>query len=272
VYVFERNFHGNVVVVAVNKSTSTDYHITALKTAMPAGAYHDYLRGLLTGTARLTLNVGQNGAVKPFTLGKNQVAVWQYLTTEPSIPKIGNVGPKLTHAGDELVINGVGFGDRPGSVRIGSVKASVTRWQRHSVTVTVPRIVGARYGVTICRDGVRPACTHPFPILIDNGRQIPVTFTVHDVPTTSPSDQTYVSGSVSELGNWSSNPTKAVGPMMDPNHPAWFLMVSVPACRKISFKFLIVHADGTSSWEEGRNHQYTVPCAGTGTADYGWQR
>jgi glycosidase len=272
VYVFERNFHGNVVVVAVNKSTSTDYQLAGLKTAMPAGTYHDYLRGLLTGTVRLTLSVGKNGAVKPFTLGKNQVAVWQYASTEPSEPKIGNVGPKLTHAGDELVINGVGFGDRPGSVRIGSAKATVTGWQRHSVTVTVPRIGGAQYGVTICRHDVRSACSRPFQILVDNGRQIPVTFTVHDVPTTSPSDQTYVSGSVSELGNWSSKPTKAIGPMMDPNHPAWFLMVSVPACRNISLKFLIVHADGTSSWEGGRNHQYTVPCTGTGTAAYGWQR
>jgi hypothetical protein len=36
-------------------------HITGLKTAMPAGTYHDYLRGLLTGTVRL---VGQHGVAE----------------------------------------------------------------------------------------------------------------------------------------------------------------------------------------------------------------
>jgi hypothetical protein len=60
--------------------------------------------------------------------------------------------------------------------------------------------------------------------------------------------------------------------MMDPDNPTWFLMVSVPACKTVSFKFLIIRADGSATWERGRNHTYTVPCTGTGTTDYDWHQ
>jgi glycosidase len=272
VFIFERNFHGNIVLIAVNKSASTDYHITGLKTSLAAGTYPDYLHGLLSSHAGTQLKVAQGSAVRPFTLGKNQVAVWQHVAPEPDTPEIGNAGPKLTHADDQLVINGLGFGNSPGTVDIGQAQAMVTSWRPHSVTVTVPHIPGAQYGVKICRDRPRHTCGRPDDILLDNGRQIPVTFTVHNVPATAPGDNTYITGNVSELGNWSSRPTRAIGPMMDPDNPTWFLMVSVPACKTVSFKFLIIRANGSVTWERGRNHTYTVPCTGTDTTDYDWHQ
>jgi hypothetical protein len=60
--------------------------------------------------------------------------------------------------------------------------------------------------------------------------------------------------------------------MMDPDNPTWFLMVSVPACKTVSFKFLIIRANGSVTWERGRNHTHAVPCTGTGTTDYDWQQ
>jgi len=49
VYIYERQFFGDVVLVAMNKSTSQGYSITGLNTALPAGNYSDYLGGLLSG-------------------------------------------------------------------------------------------------------------------------------------------------------------------------------------------------------------------------------
>ncbi len=49
VYIYERKFYGNVVLVAINKNTTTQYNISGLNTSLPAGAYSDHLTGLLSG-------------------------------------------------------------------------------------------------------------------------------------------------------------------------------------------------------------------------------
>ncbi len=270
VYVFERQFYNNVVLIAVNKSTTNNYQIGGLKTNLPAGNYSDYLHGLLTGGTGIALNVGKSGAVDLFTLGKNQVAVWQYTAPEPATPEVGSVGPQLTHAGDQLVIDGQGFSGTQGKVVIGTTKATVTNWTRHSITVIVPQIAGAQYDVKVCLDEARGACSNSYKTNIDNGTQIPVTFTVDKVPPTVPGDNVFITGNVSELGNWSINATTAIGPMMDPHNPSWFLMTSVPACKTIAFKFIIIRADGTVQGEGGNNHTYTVPCSGVGSSESVW--
>jgi hypothetical protein len=270
VYVFERQFFNNVVLVAVNKSDTTNYNIEGLQTNLPAGNYSDSLHGLLTDGTSLELTVGKRGAVEPFTRGKHQVAVWQYTAPEPATPEIGSVGPQLTHAGDQLVIDGRSFTGTQGSVVIGTTKAPVTSWTRHSITVIVPHIAGAQYDVKVCLDGARSACSNSYKTDIDNGTQIPVTFTVDKVSPTAPGENVYLTGNVSELGNWSTKASVAIGPMMDPHHPTWFLLVSVPACKTVAFKFIIIHANGSVQREGGNDHTYTVPCSGVGTVETVW--
>ncbi len=46
VYIYERKFFGNVVLVAINKNETTGYSISGLNTSLPAGSYSDYLTGL----------------------------------------------------------------------------------------------------------------------------------------------------------------------------------------------------------------------------------
>ena len=270
VYIFERQFYNNVVLIAVNKSATTGYNIGGLKTNLPAGNFNDYLHGLLSGGTSIALNVSKNGAVDPFTLGKNQVAVWQYTASEPAIPEIGSVGPELTHSGDQLVIDGRGFGSTSKKVVIGTTEATATSWTQHSISVIVPKIAGAQYDVKVCLGGAGGTCSNPYKTNIDNGTQIPVTFTVNKVPPTAPGDNVFVTGDVSELGNWSTTTTTAIGPMMDPHNPTWFLLVSVPACKTVSFKFVIIQADGSVKWESGSNHNYTVPCSGVGSSVSVW--
>jgi hypothetical protein len=81
----------------------------------------------------------------------------------------------------------------------------------------------------------------------------------------------FLSGSTVELGQWGTTFDTAVGPLLDPNYPNWFLNVSVPAGQTIQFKFLKIAADGTVTWEGGGNHQYVVPASGVGAVNVSWQ-
>jgi hypothetical protein len=74
-----------------------------------------------------------------------------------------------------------------------------------------------------------------------------------------------------ELGNWGTTFDTAVGPMLDPNYPNWFLNVSVPAGQNIQFKFIKIASNGAVTWENGANHSYTVPASGTGYVTVNWQ-
>jgi hypothetical protein len=59
--------------------------------------------------------------------------------------------------------------------------------------------------------------------------------------------------------------------MLDPNYPNWFLNVSLPAGQTVQFKFIKIASNGTVTWENGNNHQYTVPASGTGSVTVNWQ-
>ena len=100
---------------------------------------------------------------------------------------------------------------------------------------------------------------------------IPVTFTVNNANPTNTGDYIYLTGSTVELGDWGTTFSTAVGPMLDPNYPNWFLNVSAPACQNIQFKFIDIQANGNVVWENGSNHMYTVPCSGTGSVNVNWQ-
>jgi hypothetical protein len=98
-----------------------------------------------------------------------------------------------------------------------------------------------------------------------------VTFTVNNAASTSVGDYIFLSGSTVELGNWGTTFDTAVGPMLDPNYPNWFLNVSLPAGQTIQFKFLKITSSGSVTWEGGSNHTYTVPTSGVGSVNVNWQ-
>src|SRR5258708_32797428 len=60
VYIFERKFFNDVVLIAINKNDATGYSVGGLNTALPAGNYSDYLAGLLGGFG-VTVNSGSGG-------------------------------------------------------------------------------------------------------------------------------------------------------------------------------------------------------------------
>ena len=71
VYIFERQFYNDVVLVAINKNDTTGYSITGLNTALPAGTYSDYLGGLLSGgSLTVASGSGGNNPATAFTLDR----------------------------------------------------------------------------------------------------------------------------------------------------------------------------------------------------------
>ena len=269
VYIYERQFFNDIVLVAINKNDTTSYPITGLLTSLPAGTYSDYLTGLLGGSSlTVTTGTGGNNPANNFTLPVHTVAVWQSTGT-PAAPEVGSIGPTLGQPGMNVTIAGKGFGTSNGQVLFGTAAATVRSWSDASVTSTVPSVTNGTYQVQLKNSSGTAANAIQFTVL--TAQLIPVTFTVNNATPTNPGDYIFLTGSTVELGNWGTTFDTAIGPMLDPNYPNWFLSTAMPAGAQIQFKFIKIAADGTVTWENGSNHQYTVPTTGTGFVTVNWQ-
>jgi glycosidase len=269
VYIYERKFFSDVVLVAINKNDTTGYAISGLLTALPAGAYSDYLGGLLGGASlTVTAGSGGNNPANNFTLPAHSVAVWQVAGT-PSAPEVGSIGPTVGQPGMKVTIAGKGFGTPTGQIFFGTTAASTQLWSDTSVTFTVPSVSSGIYQVQLKNSLGTVANTIQFTVL--TGVLIPVTFTVNSATPTNPGDYIFLTGSTIELGNWGATFDAAVGPMLDPNYPNWFLNASLAGGTQVQFKFIKIAANGNVTWENGANHQYTVPTSGTGYVTVNWQ-
>jgi glycosidase len=272
VYIYERKFNSDVVLVALNKSTTTSYNITGLNTSLPAGTYGDVLTGLLDGgSITVTTGSGGNNPVNSFTLGANDAAVWSYSSANPLTPQVGNISPTVGRSGNAVAITGRGFGTTTGSVSVGGTSATVSYWSSTEVNFTVPSGAPAgKVSVTVTKSGGGTSNAIDFNKL--SGPQVPVTFTVNSAPSTAWGENVFLTGNVFELGNWSTDKNVAIGRLLAPNYPNWFGMASLPASTATQYKFIIPRNSGSVTWEGGSNHTYTTPSAGNiGTVTVTWQ-
>ncbi len=269
VYIFERQFFNDVVLAAINKNDTISYPIAGLNTALPPANYTDYLGNLMGGPSiTVTTGTGGNNPVSNFTLPAHSVAVWQYTSTT-STPEVGSIGPTLGQPGVVVTIAGKGFGTSTGTVLVGTTAATVNSWSSTSVTFTVPNVANGVYNVTLKNSSGMAANTIQFTVL--TAKLIPITFTVYNATPTNTGDYICLTGSTIELGNWGTTWDTAIGPMLDPNYPNWFLNVSAPAGTQIQFKFIKIASNGTVTLENGNNHTYTVPTSGVGYVNVNWQ-
>ena len=268
VYVYERKFFGNVVLVAINKGASAA-NITGLNTSLPAGSYGDYLTGLLSGVnISVTSGTGGNNPVSAFSLPANSVAVWQ-VTEAGGAPQVGSIGPTVAQPGVRVTIGGKNFGTTQGTVKFGTTNATVNSWSANKIIVTVPSVTNGNYNVTVTNSSGQVSNGIQFTAL--TAKLIPVTFTVYNAAPTQVGDHIFLTGNTAELGNWATTWDAAVGPMLAPNYPNWFINASMPAGQTIQFKFIRIAANGAVTWEAGTNHSYTVPTSGTGFVNVNWQ-
>jgi hypothetical protein len=269
VYIYERKFFGSVVLVAINKNETTGYSISGLNTSLPVGTQTDNLTGLLGGVS-ITVGSGSGGnnPVTTFTLPAHAVSVWQF-TEGAASPEIGSIGPTSGQPGVKTVIAGRNFGASGGSVKFGTTTATVNSWSPTQIVVTTPTVTNGNYNVTVTNSGGTVSNGIQYTVL--TAKLIPVTFTVNNATPTSTGDYIFLTGNTVELGAWSTTWDGAVGPMLTPNYPNWFLTASVPAGQTIQFKFIKIASGGAVTWENGSNHTYTVPTSGTGFVNVNWQ-
>ena len=268
VYVFERQFGDSVVLTAINRNQSIGYDLSNLMTSLPNGTYTDELDNLLGG-GNITVT---DGDVSDYYLGAGQCAVWQYTASQEDEPIIGNINPKMSKPSNTVTITGRGFGSTVGSVKFGTVNATVVSWSDSMIKVTVPSGISGEVGVTVTRsNGTVSTAFGGFDVL--TGEQVSVRFKVNNA-TTSYGTNVYIVGNVPELGSW--DPSKAIGPLFNDTatigeYPTWFYDVSVPANTLIEFKFIKIDGSGNVTWESGSNHTYTTPISNTGDVTVNWQ-
>jgi glycosidase len=269
VFIYERKFFASVVLVAINKNETTSYNITGLNTSLPAGSYTDNLTGLLSGPSiSVSSGTGGNNPVANFTLPAHAVSVWQF-TEGAAAPEVGSIGPNVGQPGVKVTLGGKNFGSTTGTVKFGTTNAAIVSWSPTKIVVTTPNAAGGNYNVTVTNSSSQVSNGIQYTVL--TAKLIPVTFTVFNAAQTVTGDYIFLTGNTVELGNWATTWDGAVGPMLAPNYPNWFLNASVPAGQTIQFKFIKIAANGAVTWEGGANHTYTVPTSGVGFVNVNWQ-
>ncbi|MEP7154717.1 MAG: alpha-amylase family glycosyl hydrolase [Betaproteobacteria bacterium] len=250
VYIFERSFNANTVLVAINKGKSPAT-ITGLLTKLPGpgkpcdpksskAAYSNLLdmpdpanpEGALYGGHLLLVgcyvNTGNEktsgNAVVPFDLGAGEMGVWAIADTEDSsvvlTPELGHVGPMNSVAGDIVTLSGRHFGSVKGTVSFGAVAVggnNITLWEDTLIQVKIPgvaTVAPGKYDIKVNRNNVASNAYKNFEVL--TAPQVTVRFVVNGVDTVFGEDA-YLIGNVYELGNnlgvW--EVSKAVGPMFN---------------------------------------------------------
>lgn len=267
VYIMERQFFNDVVLIAVNKSVSAAYNITGLYTALAPGAYADYLDGLMGGfSIQVNAGTGGNNPVTAFSLAANTVAVWQS-SAPATVPELGSLGPRVAQAGLAVTVGGDGFGSSPGTVLVGTTAAAVQSWSNSSVTFAIPSVPPGNYDVSLQASA---GTSNTLPLTVLTANQTPVTFTVNNVPSNSGAS-VYLTGNVLELGNNVQSANSATGPLLavPGATSSWFLNASVPAGAQLQFTFFQVLPDG-SIVSEGTSHSYGVPNIGAANISVTW--
>jgi len=271
VYIYERNFDANTVLIAINKNPATDQDITGLFTDLPPASYGDYLSRTMGGTdIVVTGSIGGNNAVANFILPHRSVSIW--VSASGGSPSIGTVTPRVANPGATVSITGAGFGATAGTVSMTvdstTLSATTTSWSDGQITAIVPALPGGT-GVVAVVKGVGTSA--PAPFTVSTSALIPVNFSVSGIPALATSDVLMISGSDAELGNWATSWNNAIGPVTIPNAGSGLLTVSVPSGTSVEFKFFVLHNYGSVTWENGTNHVFTVPQSGVGTATVSWQ-
>jgi glycosidase len=271
VYIYERRLGGNVVLVAINKSKTSDPAISGLFTSLAPGSYSDFLNGTMGGVG-LTVSgsAGGNNAAANFTLPHGSVSIW--VAAGGVGLAIGSVTPRVANSGVAVTIAGAGFGTTAGTVSFaaGGLQkiAKILQWTDGEITAMVPNISAGPAKVTVTRGA---ATSGAAPFTVSTGKLIPANFSVAGVPALASGDVVMLTGSLPELGGWSTTWNDADGPAVIPSAGNALLTVSVPAGAKSQFKFFVLHADGSVQWEGGSNHLYTIPASGVGAIGVNWQ-
>ncbi|QKX54781.1 uncharacterized protein TRUGW13939_01870 [Talaromyces rugulosus] len=93
---------------------------------------------------------------------------------------------------------------------------------------------------------------------------VPVLF--KELVTTTYGEDIYISGSISELGDWdTANAVALSSSGYTSSNPLWQVVVSIPAGTSFEYKFFETGSSSSVTWESDPNRSYTVPTACSGS-------
>ncbi|CAF3706099.1 unnamed protein product [Rotaria sp. Silwood1] len=271
VLVYERQFGSSIVLVAINKSRRP-VQLSSLMTSLPAGLHQNRLDNTLH--SRNSINISLTGSITyNLFLDDQSSAIWSYNGVQLSPrPMLGSVAPVQVRSGNKIALEGSNFGTvkRDGQVHFGDRPAPIISWSNTRIVATVPS--AAPPGITGITVRTSYSTSNPYSIRILSGIQIPVAFTYNNIFINNRyTENIYLTGNVFELGQWSTDPKIAQGPMYHGNSNGtnsmkWFFTVSLPGCQTVEFRYFIMNNQTNNvEWEPiNIHHQYTVPCAGLG--------
>ncbi|OQO06605.1 hypothetical protein B0A48_08390 [Cryoendolithus antarcticus] len=100
------------------------------------------------------------------------------------------------------------------------------------------------------------------------------TVTFNEFKITTPGDTIYITGSISQLGNWNTSAAVALSAAQyTSSNPKWFTSVSLAAGGVVSYKYSVKSGDGPIIWESDPDRTLTVAenCAGMATQNDNWR-
>ncbi|KAF4153940.1 hypothetical protein CNMCM6069_000132 [Aspergillus lentulus] len=101
-------------------------------------------------------------------------------------------------------------------------------------------------------------------IACTSGTALPILF--EELVTTTYGESIYLTGSISQLGNWDTGSAIALSSSKyTSSNPEWYATVTLPVGTSFQYKFFKKESVGSIVWESDPNRSYTVPtgCAGT---------
>lgn len=89
-----------------------------------------------------------------------------------------------------------------------------------------------------------------------------------ELVTTTYGENVYLSGSISQLGDWNTDDAVALSAAnYTSSNPLWYVTVTLPVGTSFEYKFIKKEENGDVEWESDPNRSYTVPTACTGATE-----
>ena len=100
--------------------------------------------------------------------------------------------------------------------------------------------------------------------------------TFNEKITTAYGESIFITGSIPELGSWSTDAKNRIALSADrysSSNPVWYVARSLPTGVSLQYKYYKVGTNGQITWENDPNRSYTVPanCQSTVTINDNWR-
>jgi glycosidase len=270
VYVFEREFEGNVVTVAINKSAKSVLNLPVCGTSLPAGNYNDYLHGLLNGLSMQVKNEPYHEVEHSLAAQKlppSSVSVW--VSGKRLVnPTILNISPPQVHAKSIVEIEGKNFGVQSGLVLVGTEHAPIVSWAEERILAQIPAVKEGELSISVQRSDKKDSNSQT--IVAHSGSLIPVTVYLQDLPESAKGEDVFIGGDTIELKAQQGS-IQGAGPMLVHGNARLFT-VSLPANKTVHLKFIKTQAKKSNENEPGLEHSFVVPNSGVGNITFTWNR